>query len=44
MVCFGSNDNCCGQYRFDERIRGLADEEISIGDYILSGEKYLRYQ
>jgi len=28
----------CGQYEgFDERIRCLADEEISIGDYILSG-------
>ena len=28
----------CGQYEgFDERIRGLADEEISIGDYVLSG-------
>ena len=28
----------CGQYEgFDERIRLLADEEISIGDYVLSG-------
>ena len=28
----------CGQYEgFDERIRCLADEEISIGDYVLSG-------
>ena len=28
----------CGQYEgFDERVRCLADEEISIGDYILSG-------
>jgi len=28
----------CGQYEgFDERIRCLADEEISLGDYILSG-------
>jgi len=28
----------CGQYEgFDERIRFLADEEISIGDFILSG-------
>ena len=28
----------CGQYEgFDERIRCLADEEISMGDYILSG-------
>ena len=28
----------CGQYEgFDERIRSLADEEISIGDYVLSG-------
>tara|TARA_Y100001968_G_C19424350_1_gene753509 strand:+ start:1177 stop:1905 length:729 start_codon:yes stop_codon:yes gene_type:complete len=28
----------CGHYEgFDERIRTLADEEISIGDYILSG-------
>ncbi len=28
----------CGQYEgFDERIRYLADEEISIGDYVLSG-------
>jgi tRNA (guanine37-N1)-methyltransferase len=27
----------CGHYEgFDERIRGLADEEISIGDYILT--------
>ena len=28
----------CGQYEgFDERVRVLADEEVSIGDYILSG-------
>ena len=28
----------CGQYEgFDERVRPLADEEISLGDYILSG-------
>ena len=28
----------CGQYEgFDERIRFSADEEISIGDYVLSG-------
>ena len=28
----------CGQYEgFDERIRYLADEEISLGDYVLSG-------
>ena len=28
----------CGQYEgFDERVRTLADEEISIGDYVLSG-------
>ena len=28
----------CGQYEgFDERVRDLADEEISIGDYILTG-------
>ena len=28
----------CGQYEgFDERIRCLADEEVSIGDYVLSG-------
>jgi len=28
----------CGQYEgFDERIRYLADEEISIGDFVLSG-------
>ena len=28
----------CGQYEgFDERIRKLADEEISLGDYVLSG-------
>ena len=28
----------CGQYLgFDERVRCLADEEISIGDYVLSG-------
>ena len=28
----------CGQYEgFDERVRFLADEEISVGDYILSG-------
>jgi len=28
----------CGHYEgFDERIRGLADEEVSIGDYVLSG-------
>jgi tRNA (guanine37-N1)-methyltransferase len=28
----------CGRYEgFDERIRALADEEISIGDYVLTG-------
>ena len=28
----------CGQYEgFDERIRFLADEEVSIGDFVLSG-------
>tara|TARA_B100000989_G_C19209358_1_gene331168 strand:- start:77 stop:526 length:450 start_codon:yes stop_codon:yes gene_type:complete len=28
----------CGQYEgFDERIRALADEEISLGDYVLTG-------
>ncbi len=28
----------CGQYEgFDERIRNLADEEISIGDFVLTG-------
>ena len=28
----------CGQYEgFDERVRALADEEVSIGDFILSG-------
>ncbi len=28
----------CGQYEgFDERVRCLADEEISIGDYVLTG-------
>ena len=28
----------CGQYEgFDERVRCLADEEVSIGDYVLSG-------
>ena len=28
----------CGQYEgFDERVRAIADEEISVGDYILSG-------
>ena len=28
----------CGQYEgFDERVRTLADEEVSIGDYILTG-------
>ena len=28
----------CGQYEgFDERIRTLADEEISIGDFVLTG-------
>ena len=28
----------CGQYEgFDERVRWLADEEISLGDYVLSG-------
>ena len=28
----------CGQYEgFDERVRSLADEEVSIGDYVLSG-------
>ena len=28
----------CGQYEgFDERVRVLADEEVSIGDYVLTG-------
>ena len=28
----------CGQYEgFDERIRSLADEEVSVGDYVLTG-------
>ena len=28
----------CGQYEgFDERVRNLADEEVSMGDYVLSG-------
>ena len=28
----------CGQYEgFDERVRYLADEEVSVGDYVLSG-------
>ncbi len=28
----------CGQYEgFDERVRYLADEEVSLGDYVLSG-------
>ena len=28
----------CGQYEgFDERVRSLADEEVSIGDFVLSG-------
>ena len=28
----------CGQYEgFDERVRSLADEEISLGDFVLSG-------
>ena len=28
----------CGQYEgFDERVRCLADEEVSLGDYVLSG-------
>ena len=28
----------CGQYEgFDERVRKLADEEVSIGDYVLTG-------
>ena len=28
----------CGSYEgFDERIRSLADEEISIGDFVLTG-------
>ena len=32
----------CGQYEgFDERVRCLADEEISIGDYVLSGGEIL---
>ena len=32
----------CGQYEgFDERVRILADEEISIGDYVLSGGEIL---
>ena len=33
----------CGQYEgFDERVRCLADEEISIGDYVLSGGEKVR--
>lgn len=28
----------CGRYEgFDERVRGLADEELSLGDYVLTG-------
>jgi len=28
----------CGHYEgFDDRVSGLVDEEISIGDYVLSG-------
>ena len=28
----------CGHYEgFDERIRGLADEEVSMGDFVLTG-------
>ena len=28
----------CGNYEgFDERIRSLADEEISLGDFVLTG-------
>ena len=28
----------CGHYEgFDERIRGLADEEVSLGDFVLTG-------
>tara|TARA_Y100001968_G_C19428622_1_gene755779 strand:- start:1693 stop:2394 length:702 start_codon:yes stop_codon:yes gene_type:complete len=35
---FGQLILICGQYEgFDERIRLLADEEISIGDYVLTG-------
>lgn len=31
----------CGHYEgFDERIRKLADEEISVGDYVLSGGEF----
>lgn len=30
----------CGHYEgFDERIRSICDREISIGDYVLTGEK-----
>ena len=32
----------CGHYEgFDERIRSFVDEEISVGDYVLTGEKFL---
>ena len=37
-ICYDQMILICGQYEgFDERVRVLADEEISIGDYVLSG-------
>ena len=37
-MCIRDRIIICGQYEgFDERVRYLADEEISIGDYVLSG-------
>ena len=35
---FGSLTLVCGRYEgFDERIRGLVDEEVSLGDFVLLG-------
>lgn len=34
----------CGHYEgFDERIRPLADEEVSLGDFVLTGESWRRW-
>jgi len=36
--CYDQLVLLCGHYEgFDERIRGLADEEVSIGDFVLTG-------
>lgn len=38
LTCYDELVLICGHYEgFDERIRSLVDEEISIGDYVLTG-------